>query len=269
MGDLISNIQEAYSAQELLEKIIRGLLEIEVPDENYYIFSDDDQFYLVVFIPELEEGKKEIIESMGFVSLEENLWILKKFEISLSELKECLLPKLIELQEYYWKQLIEKFNRVNEKFHRICGMQLFPVTYQKFELPLKWNSKLTLKEEEFIVFIQDMCRLFREGFREFFGQECGKRVLDRLSSNYDFINTLGSLRNYYGPTHDRSTWNPQYIDRARSHLARLSGSEYPSEWHHFIRAQLGILIEGSEFLEVLEEEGLDELCELIRDAGEA
>jgi len=61
MGDLISNIQEAYSAQELLEKIIRGLLEIEVPDENYYIFSDDDQFYLVVFIPELEEGKKRLL----------------------------------------------------------------------------------------------------------------------------------------------------------------------------------------------------------------
>ena len=268
MGDLISNIQEAYSAQELLEKIIRGLLEIEVPDENYYVFSDEDQFYLVVFIPELEEEKKEIIESMGFTPLEENLWILKKSEISLSELKEGLIPKLMELQEYYWKLLIEKFNRVNEKFHRICGTQLFPVTYQKFELPLKWNGRLTLREEEFIVFIQDMCRLFREGFREFFGQECGRRVLEHLSTKYDFINALGNLRNYYGSTHDRSTWNPKYIDRARSHLAQLSGSEYPSEWYHFIRAQLGILSEGSEFLEMLEE-SLDELCELVRNSGEA
>ncbi|RLI80188.1 hypothetical protein DRP04_08460 [Archaeoglobales archaeon] len=267
MGNLTLNIQEVYSAQELVEKIIRGLFEIDVPDENYYIFSDDDQFYLVIFIPELEEEKKEIIESIGFESLEENLWIFKKPEISLNELKECLLPKLIELQKYYWKQLNEKFNRINERFHRICGVPLFPVTYQKFELPLKWNERLTLREEEFIVFIQDMSILFREGFREFFGQECGRRVLEHLS-RYGFINTLGSLRNYYGSTHDRSTWDPRYIDRARDHLARLSGSEYPSEWYHFIKAQLSILSEGSEFLEVLEEEGLDELCRFIRNLGE-
>ena len=268
MGDLISNIQEAYSAQEFLEKIIIGLLGIEISDRDYYIFSDDDQFYLVIFIPELEEEKRGIIESIGFISLEENLWILKKSEIRLDELNTCLLPKLLELQEYYWKQLINKFSRVNEKFHRSCGKQLFPVTYQKFELPLKWNGKLTLREEEFIIFVQDMCKLFREGFREFFGRDCGERLLRYLSDNYNFINTLGSLRNYYGSAHDTSAWSPRYIDTARNHLARLSGSEYPCEWYHFVRAQLGILSEGYEFLEKLEEKSLDELCELIKDSSE-
>lgn len=267
MGDLISNIQEAYSAQELLEKVIKGLLKIEIPDENYFVFSDDDQFYLVVFIPELEEEKKEIIESVGFTSSEENLWILKKSEISLSELKGCLLPKLMEWQEFYWKQLIEKFNRINEKFHRICGRPLFSVTYQKFKLPLKWNGKLTSQNEEFIVFVQDMAKLFREGLKESFGHKSGEKLIEYLSNNYNFINSLGSLRNY-GPAHDSSTWDPKYIDRARSHLARFSGSEYPNEWYHFVKAQLSILSEGCEFLEILEEEGLDELSKLVKDTGE-
>jgi len=154
MGDLIPT-----NIDDFIEDFLKNSLEVEILD--YQKIESGGEGYTVIYVSNLDEDQAEVLESIGFEQVKDDLWVLYGFEVEVNRLKDSPAIKYFEnLQRDKWTELIDLRTEIDNIFYKKCNKNtLFRTTHNTPKITLKWYGKLTLDEPTFNDFIIDLHKL--------------------------------------------------------------------------------------------------------------
>ena len=247
MGDLIPT-----NIDDFIEDFLKIVLEVDVLD--YQKVESGGEGYTIIYVCNLNSDQIEVLESVGFEQIRDDLWIFNGFEIEISKLKDTPVIKYFEnLQREKWTELIDLRCEIDNNFYKKCNKKtLFRSTHNTPKLILKWYGKLASDESMFNDFIVDLNKLLVESVPEKIGEICDS----------DFLRGVRCIRNTK-ITHDSN--KIKQLRDAEEYLDNLIGTSYLRYWHHFVKAQICIIEDGIDFLnEIKSKEG--EIVEILTDS---
>lgn len=230
MGELIPT-----SINDFIEDFLKNSLGVEILD--YQKVESGGEGYTVIYVSNLDEDQAEVLESIGFEQVKDDLWILYGFEIEVNRLKNSPAIKYFEnLQRAKWTELTHLRNEIDEFFYKKCNKNtLFRTTHNTPKIILKWYGKLTLDESTFNDFIVDLNKLLVDSLPRKINKVC----------NSNFIRGVKCIRNVK-IAHDSSKINQ--LENAEKYLNDLVGMSFFRYWYHFMIAQIRIIDDAIDFL---------------------
>lgn len=237
MSDVANDIDEIIEIDKLF-----NLLEITA-DEQATI-SDGDITYSFYTISNLDDGRKEILNKIGFKEFKESIFFIENREIRTKEVLKYLLP-LYQLKEIEdWDKIIEKLVSINER-----GI-IFNPTSKQLRIVMKWKGKIVQTDDEFRSLVLDLTLLFRDSCRD---KDKEYRINEKCRS-HEFWKIIGNLRNYYY-SHDPEQWGEdavkEYSEKGKSTYENLFSSPTIKKTQiDFLNAQFKLYKKCLDFLEV-------------------
>lgn len=261
MGSM--NVQEVYHAEDFIEEVVKGLLQIDVSE--YTIVSDGSISYTILLVSDLDTDQEEALTQIGFVkNMNGDLWIIQEQEFNITKFKNALLPFLTEFQRKHWKKLFEQECSVAYKLHEKIGISLFLRSYVEVGIILRWDGKLIWTADEFSNFVQNLNTLFRDN-----QDNLQKKVRNWLSQKFDFLKDLGLIRNFH--SHDFSDWSSTKVMKLNKALIKYVGENWQQRNRgiHFLRGEMKLLGKGLNFIEELEEALDDDMfCDELKNISQ-
>ncbi|MBO8179319.1 MAG: hypothetical protein H0Z19_02380 [Archaeoglobus sp.] len=111
MDDLIPT-----SIDDFVEDFLKNALEVDVLD--YQKVESGGEGYTVIYVCNLNFDQIEVLQSVGFEQIKDDLWIFNGFEIEIDKLKDTPVIKYFEnLQREEWTKLINLRCEVDHNFY--------------------------------------------------------------------------------------------------------------------------------------------------------
>ncbi len=244
MDDLIPT-----NIDDFIEDFLKNSLKVEILD--YQKVESGGEGYTVIYVSDLDGDQAEVLESIGFEQVKDDLWVLYGFEVEVNRLKDSPAIKYFEnLQRDKWTELIDLRIEIDNIFYKKCNKNtLFRTTHNTPKITLKWYGKLALDEPTFNDFIVDLHKLLVDSLPEEIDKIC----------NSNFIRGVKCIRNAK-IAHDSS--KIKQLEDAEKYLNDLVGMSYFRYWYHFMTSQIRVIDDGIDFLnEIKSKEG--EIIEML------
>jgi len=246
MGDLIPT-----NIDDFIEYFLKNSLQIDILD--YQKVESGGEGYTIIYVSNLSETQIEVLESIGFEQIKDDLWIFCGFEIDVNRLRESAGWYFENLQREKWAELIYLRSDIDNIFYKKCKecnkKTLFRTTRNTPKIVLKWYGRLALDESTFNDFIVDLYKLLVEGAPDILSEICES----------DFIKGIKCLRSAK-ITHDSS--KVRQLEIAEKYLCELIGTATLRHWYQFTTAQIRIIDDGIDFLNEIESRE-DEIIEIL------
>lgn len=176
------NIDQLYEIEDLLK-----VLNIEIDDSVR--ISDGDITYFIFSLSNLEPKQKEILDGLEIYELENGLYCSEKINYNSNEILEILEPIYSYSENILWKNIIKKFQLINQKHYLKTEYHLFNLNELVLTV-MKWDGKITVGESEFNDFVNDLNIMIR-----FSCKHDDQFLIDEKYRQHSFWRNLATIRN--------------------------------------------------------------------------
>jgi len=237
MGDLIPT-----NIDDFIEYFLRNSLQVDILD--YQKVESGGEGYTIIYVSGLSEIQTEVLESIGFEQIKDDLWIFYGFEVNVDKLRDSAIWYFEDLQRVKWMTLIKLRCYIDNSIFGECRVSMFNTTHESLEIAFKWFGTIAIDELSFRSFVIEFAHLFLEDLRN----DVQQAIKDIFGKN-NYLNLFRCLRNCYA--HKRIKENEENIvnEYVRS-IVGVNRHEL-SEWHQFLTIQIQIIDDCINFLREL------------------
>ena len=220
------------NVDDFIEDFLKNSLQIDVLDYQKLAFGGEG--YTILYVSNLDEVQVEVLQSVCFEQIKDDLWIYEGFEINPEYLKDTTAGYFENIQKEKWNELMSLRQQIDSQHYINYNKEtMFRTTHNTPRIVLKWHGRLAFDESRLNDFINDINKLLRDG------------KVKELFNSSRFINGIGCLRNVR-IAHDSSKINQ--IEVANKYLEDIVGTYDLKHWFQFTSAQIQLIEDGIEFL---------------------